>query len=83
MGFISHHEIEWQLVDDRVGVVVVSEFHMGNFVSPGGRIRFIEDSQIDFYFLVDLFGFSIRLRVVGGGEREIVVEELPEFFDEG
>ena len=82
-GFIPHHEVEWQLVGDRVGVVVIYEFCMGNFVSPGSGVRFTEDPQIDFNFLVDSFHFSIRLRVVGSGERKVIVEEFPEFFGKG
>ena len=64
-------------------VVVVCEFHMGNFVSPGGRVRSTKDPQIGFYFLVDSFYFPISLRVVGGGEGKIIVEEFPKFFGEG
>ena len=71
------------MVGDKVEVVVVCEFHMGNFVSPGGRVRSTKDPQIGFYFLVDSFHFSIRLRVVGGGEGKIIVEGLPEFFGKG
>ena len=82
MGFISHHEIEWQLVGNGVRVVVVHEFCMGDFVSPGGRVRSTKDPQIGFDFLVDLFCFSIRLRVVGSGEGKVIVEEFPEFFGE-
>ena len=29
-GFISHHEIEWRLISDRVRVMVVGEFCMGD-----------------------------------------------------
>ena len=60
-------------------MVVVCEFHMGDFVSPEGGVRSTEDSQIGFDFLIDLFSFSIRLRVVGSGEEEIIVKEFPEF----
>ena len=56
---------------------------MGNFISPGGRIRSAKDPQIGFYFLVDLFHFPIRLGVVDGGEGKIVVEEFPKFFGKG
>ena len=59
------------------------EFHMGDFVSPGSRVRSAEAPQIDFNFLVDLFCFSIGLRVVGSGEGKIIVEEFPEFFGKG
>ena len=63
--------------------MVVCEFCMGNFVSPGGRVRSTKDPQIDFYFLVDLFHFPSKLRVVGNREGKIVVEEFPKFFGEG
>ena len=43
MGFISHHEIEWRLDGDRVGVVIVCEFCMENLVSLGGGIRSTKD----------------------------------------
>ena len=59
------------------------EFCMGNFVSLESRVRSTKDPQIGFYFLVDSFHFSIRLRVVGGGEGKIIVEGLPEFFGKG
>ena len=52
--------------------MVVCEFCMGNFISPGGGVRSTEDSQIGFNFLVDLFGFSIRLRMVGSREGKII-----------
>ena len=64
IGFIFHHEIEGQLVGDRVEVVVVCKFHMGNFVSSGSRVRSTKDPQIGFNFLVDSFNFSIKLRMI-------------------
>ena len=60
--------------------MVVCEFCMGNFVSPEDRVGSTKDPQISFNFLVDSFRFSVRLRVVGGGEGNIVVKEFPEFF---
>ena len=59
------------------------EFHMGNFVSPGSRVKSTKDSQVGLNFLVDSFGFSIRLRMVYSGEGKIIVEEFPEFFGKG
>ena len=59
------------------------ELHMGDFVSPRGGARSPEDPQIDFNLLVDSFGFSVRLRVIGSGEGKIIVEEFPEFFSKG
>ena len=59
------------------------EFCMGNFVSPGSRVRFTEDPQIDFNFLVDSFHFSVRLRVVDSGEGKVVVKKFSKFFGKG
>ena len=42
----------------------------------GSRIGAAEDLKVSFYFLVDSFCFSVRLRVVGGGEGEFITEEL-------
>ena len=67
MGFISHHEIEWQLAGDRMRAVIVCKFHIGNFVSPGSGVRSTKDSQVGLNFLIDLFSFSIRLRMIGTG----------------
>ena len=39
MRFISHHEIEWGLVCDRVRVVVVGKFCIGDLIGPGTRVR--------------------------------------------
>ena len=68
MGFISHHEIEWRLIRDGVRVVVMGEFGMRDFVCPGTRVGSAEDPKVHFNLLVDTFSFSIRLRVIGGGE---------------
>ena len=82
MRFISHHEIEQRLVRDGVRVVVVGELHMGDLISPGTRVGPVEDPKVRFNFLVDTFCFAIRLWVVGGGEREVVVEEPAELLGE-
>ena len=68
MGFISHHEVEWRLVGDRMGAVIVSKFSVGDVISPRSRIVSTEDLEVCFDFLVYSFGFSIRLRVIGSGE---------------
>ena len=76
MRFISHHEEEWRLVGHGVGAVIVCEFCEGNVLCPGSRIGATEDPKVSFYFLVDLLSFSVRLRVVGGGEGEFITEEF-------
>ena len=61
MGFISHHEEEWQLVGDGVRAMIVGKFCEGNMLGPRGRIRTREDLKIGFNLLVDLFSFPISL----------------------
>ena len=61
-------------------VVVVGKLCMGDLVSPGTWVKSIEDLKVCFNLLVDVFCFAIRLRVIGGGEGEIVVEEFVNFF---
>ena len=69
MGFISHHEVERGLTGDRMGVVIVHEFGMGNRFRPGCGIIATEDPKVGFDLLVYSFGFSIRLWVIGSGKR--------------
>jgi len=38
--------------------------------------------EVSFYFLVDMFGFSIGLRVVSGGKGEVIVENSSKFSSE-
>ena len=59
------------------------KFGVGDLFRPRGRVISAEDSEIGFDFLVHTFGFSIRLGVVGGGEGEVVVQDLAEGFGKG
>ena len=67
-GFITHHEVKWGLVGDRMRMVIVSEFGMGDVICPRSGIVPTEDLKVRFNFLVYPFSFSVQLRVVGGGE---------------
>ena len=73
MRLISHHEIEWGLVHDRVRVVVVDELHMGDLVGPGTRIGPVEDPEVCFNLLVDTFCFTVGLWVICSGEGEVII----------
>ena len=75
-GFISHHEEEWRLVGYRVRAVIMSEFSEGNMLSPRSGVRAAEDPEVGFYFLVDVFGLPISLRVVGSGEGKFIAKEF-------
>ena len=83
MGFISHHEIEWGLVRNGVRAVVMGEFSVGDRFGPRCGIIAAKDTKVGFDFLIDPFGFAVRLWVIGGGEREVVVEEFSEFSGKG
>ena len=83
MGFISHHEKEWESRGDGVWAVIVGEFCMGYRFCPQGGIISTEDLEVDFNVLVDPFGFSIRLGVIGGGKGEIVIKESSSLLGEG
>ena len=52
--------------------MIVSKFCMGDVISPGPGVISTEDLKVSFKFLVYSFGFSIRLRVVGGGEGKVI-----------
>ena len=60
--------------------MIVGIFCMGDFVSPGTGVAFTEDQKVYFNLLVNMCYFAIGLRVVGCGEREVIVEEFSEFF---
>ena len=57
----------------RCGVVV--EFGRRKKLHPFGWVIGAKDSEISFKFLIGSFGLSIGLRMVGGGESDIVVEK--------
>jgi len=75
MGFIAHDEIEGGLASDGVRVVVVGEFGQRDLFGPRRQVCSTEDVEVGFDFLVNLFGFSVSLRVVSGGEGEVIIKE--------
>ena len=64
-------------------MVVVGKLHMGDFIGPGTRVAATEDLKVCFNFLIDSFSFAIRLRMVGSGKGEIVVEEFAKLLGKG
>ena len=54
---------------------VVLKFGSREELKPGSRVVGAKDAEISFYFLVGAFGLSIGLRVIRGGEFDIVLEE--------
>jgi len=63
--------------------VIVGEFGMEKFFGPRGWVCATKDSEISFYFLVNTFNLPIRLEVVGGGERKVVVQKFSKFSSKG
>ena len=60
---------KWWLIGDRVGMVIVGKFSMGNLFWPGDRIISTEDSEVSFNFLIYSFYLSIRVWMISGGKR--------------
>ena len=48
----------------------------GKEVCPFPRVVGTEDAEIGFNLLIGLFGLSVCLRVICGGEFDVVVEEM-------
>ena len=64
-------------------MVVVHKFCVGDLVCSGTRVGPTEDPKVCFNLLVDTFCFAVRLRVIGSGKGEVIVEEFPKLFGEG
>ena len=64
-------------------MMVVGKFNVGDLVCPGTRVGPTKDPKICFNLLIDMFCFTIRLWVVCGGERYVVVEEFAKFLGKG
>ena len=61
------------MVGDGMGAVIVSEFCVGDRFRPRCGTIAAEDMKVGLDFLVDSFRFTVGLRVIGGGEGEVVV----------
>ena len=59
------------------------EFCQGKELYPFSQVVGAKDVEISFELLIGLFGLSISLRVVGGGEADIIFEETSEFLSKG
>ena len=66
-----------------MSIVIVGEFSMGDVISPRSRVVSTEDLKVCFDFLVYLFSFSVRLRMIGGGKEQIVFQEFSKFLGKG
>ena len=82
-GFVAHHERKGGGVSDGMGGGVVREFCHGKKFRPFRRLVFSKDPKVGFELLVDPFGFAVSLRVVSGGEGNVVIKEVGKFSSEG
>ena len=82
-GFIAHHEREGGGIGDGMSGRVVCEFRHREEFGPFKRLVLRKDPEERFKFLVDPFGFTVSLWVVGGGEGNVVIQEMSEFSCEG
>ena len=53
---------------------------MGNRFCPGSWLISTEDVEIGLNLLINAFGFSIRLWVIGSGEDKVILEYTFKFF---
>ena len=75
--------IEWRLICDRVRVVVMHKFCMGDPIGPRTGVASTEDSKVHFDLLVDTFSLTVGLWVVCSRKGEAIVEEFSKLFGKG
>ena len=76
MRFIAIEEGEWRCFGGAVWGRVMVEFCRGEELCPFSWVIGAEYAEIGFEFLIGSFSLSIGLKVVGGGELYVVVEEV-------
>ena len=74
MGFVTQHEREGGGFCGAMRNGVVVEFGCGEKFCPFLRVVGTEDSEISLNFLVGSFSLPICLRLIGGGEVDIIME---------
>ena len=75
MRFITIEEGERGCLSGAMWGGVMVEFGGGEELHPFSRVIGAEDAEISFEFLIGSLSLSVSLRVVGGGESYVVVEE--------
>ena len=75
MWFIAVKEGERRCLGGAVWGGVMVEFGGGKELHPFSRVVGAKDAEIGLKFLIGSFGLSVRLRMVGGGESYVIVEE--------
>ena len=65
-----------------MGSLIVGKFSGGKEVFPIFRVIGAEDAEVDLYFLVYPFCFSISLRVVSSAHGQFNAKYSPEFLEQ-
>ena len=76
MRFVTIKEGERGCFSGAMWGRVMVEFGRGKELHPFSWVIGAEDAEISLEFLIGSFCLSIGLRVVGGGESYVVVEEM-------
>ena len=63
-------------------MVVVGKLCMGDLISLGTQVRSTEDLKVHFDFLVNMFCFTVGLRIVDSGKGEVIVKEYSKLLGE-
>ena len=75
MRFVTIKEGEWGCLSGAMWGGIMVEFGGGKELHPFSRVIGAEDAEISFEFLIGSSSLSIGLRVVGGRESYVVIEE--------
>ena len=75
-GFISKHEVEWGFPGRKMRAVIVYKFGHRDVIYPCFMVRATKEVEIGFNFLIELFSFSISLRVIGSGKGNFISRDL-------
>ena len=59
------------------------EFHRRKELYPFSQVVGTEDAEICLELLIGSLSLTISLRVIGGGEANIILEKMSEFFGKG
>ena len=81
LWFIAHHEEEGQFLCGGVESLIVTELHDWDEGGPGFGVVRTEDSHVDLEFLVDLFSFSVSLRMIGHASKGFETKDLCNFLE--
>jgi hypothetical protein len=81
-GFIAHHEVKRGCIARVVLSVVMNELCHRKVIGPFSGCGAAIDAKIGFKFLIEAFGLSIGLRMIGSRKGYFVIKESSKLFGE-